>query len=255
MENQKIEPWMYKIKGENFALFLGICLAVLIGYFFYTINLWVLIFLVILGLIYIKLIQAQELGNSIRVYENQFPEIFEIFKKQAIGLEIEKANIYIKQDPYLNAFTIGFGTCTIILNSALVEQLTLKELSFVIGHELGHFKTGHTKITTFINPLGQGNIFSNFVFGFWQRKAEYTCDRCGLLLTKDIDSAISTIIKLSLGEKLFKQFEIEGYIPQLKKADSGLVKSSELLISHPTTANRVRNIINYWNENFKLKKQ
>lgn len=255
MEKQKIEPWMYKIKGENFALFVGICLTIIIGYLFSTINIWLFIGLLIVGLIYLKLNQAQQLGNSIRVHKNQFPEIFEIFQKYAIDLEIEKANLYIKQDPYLNAFTIGFGTCTIVLNSALVEQLSLEELGFVIGHELGHFRTGHTKITSFINPLGQGNIFSNFVFGFWGRKAEYTCDRCGLLLTKDIDSAISAMLKLSLGGNLFKKFKIEGYIPQLKKSDSNLVRSSELLISHPTSANRVRGIINYWNENFKLKKR
>lgn len=80
--------------------------------------------------------------------------------------------------------------------------------------------------------------------------SEYTCDRCGLILTKDIDSAISAIIKLSLGGQLFKKFNIDGYIPQLKKSESKLVKSSEMLISHPTIANRVKAVINYWKINF-----
>lgn len=253
MDNQKIETWMFRKEGEHFALFVGIILTLLISYFFYEINFWLFLGLVIVGLIYIKLIQAQQLGNSIRVHENQFPEIFKIFQKHASNLEIEKANLYIKQDPYLNAYTLGFGTCTVILNSALVEQLNLKELSFVISHELGHFKSGHTKITSLINPLGQGNIFSNFVFGFWGRKAEYTCDRCGIILTKDIDSAISAVIKLSLGGELFKKFNVDGYIPQLKKSESNLVKSSELLIDHPTITNRIKAIINYWNNNFKYK--
>ncbi len=253
MENQKIETWMFKKEGEGFALFVGILLTLIISYSFYEINLWLFLGLVILGLIYIKLIQAQQLGNSIRIHENQFPEIFEIFQKYASKLEIEKANLYIKQDPYLNAYTIGFGTCTVILNSALVEQLNSKELNFVIAHELGHFKSGHTKITSLINPLGQGNIFSNFVFGFWGRKAEYTCDRCGLVLTKDIDSAISAMVKLSLGGELFKKFNVNGYLLQLKKSESNLVKSSELLIDHPTITNRIKSIINYWNNNFKNK--
>ncbi len=250
MENKPIEAWMFRKEGENFALFVGVIITVLISYFFYEINFWLFIFLIIAGLIYLKLLQAQQLGNSIRIHENQFPEIFEVFHQYATQLEIEKANLYIKQDPYLNAYTLGYGTCTVVLNSALVEQLTLKELSFVIGHELGHFKAGHTKINSLINPLGQGNLFSNFVFGFWGRKSEYTCDQCGLILTKDIDSAISAIIKLSLGGQLFKKFNVDGYIPQLKKSESKLVKSSEMLISHPTIANRVKALINYWKTNF-----
>lgn len=169
MENKPIEAWMFRKEGENFALFVGVIITVLISYFFYEINFWLFIFLIIAGLIYLKLLQAQQLGNSIRIHENQFPEIFEVFHQYATQLEIEKANLYIKQDPYLNAYTLGYGTCTVVLNSALVEQLTLKELSFVIGHELGHFKAGHTKINSLINPLGQGNLFSNFVFGFWGR--------------------------------------------------------------------------------------
>jgi Zn-dependent protease with chaperone function len=245
---------MYRVNSEGFALFFGIILSILIAYIFSTINFWIFLVLIIIGLIYVKLSQAQELGNSIRVHENQFPEIYEIFKDYAQNLGIGKANLYIKQDPYLNAFTIGFDTCTVILNSALVEQLSIDELKFVIGHELGHYKSGHTKITTFTNPLGQGNIYSNFIFGFWGRKAEYSCDRCGILLTKDIDSAISATLKLSLGANLFKKFNIDGYIPQLKKSDSRMVRSSELLTSHPTTANRIRNIMSYWNDSFKSKK-
>lgn len=251
--SQKVETWMFRVDGENLALFLGISFTLILAYIFSTINFWIFVFLLVVGLIYLKLNQAQQLGNSIRVYEKQFPELFEMFKNHSITLGIPRANLYIRQDPYLNAFTMGFNTCTVILNSALVEQLSLRELNFVIGHELGHFKSGHTKITSFINPLGQGNLFNDFIFGFWGRKAEYTCDRCGLLLTKDIDSAISSQLKIALGGNLFNRFKVEGYLPQLKKSDSNVVRYSELLISHPTTANRIRSIINYWNENFTTK--
>lgn len=248
--NQQIEPWMYRVSGEYTALFLSVLILLILGYAFSWINIYLLLALLIGGVVFVRLNQSQYLGNAIRVHSKQFPEIFEIFKNQATSLDIRKASLYIKQDPYLQAYTIGLGTCTVILTSSLVEQLTMEELSFVIAHELGHFKAGHTLVSTIVNPIGVNNIFGNFVFGFWNRKAEYSCDRCGLILTKNIDSAISSLLKLAIGENLYKKLSIEGYISQIKKAESGPVKISEIMIDHPLITNRIKNLVSFWSENF-----
>lgn len=201
-------------------------------------------------IIYIRLQQAQYLGNAIRVHKKQYPEIYETFRKQAINLGIHRASLYIKQDPYLQAFTLGITSCTVVLTSALVEQLNKKELDYVIGHELGHYKAGHTKISTLFVPLGVNNVLSGLVFGIWNRKAEYSCDRCGLILTKDIDSAISALIKLAVGEKLYKKLDFKGYVAQIKTADKTSVKFSELLGDHPLITNRIKNLVIFWRESF-----
>ena len=129
----------------------------------------------------------------------------------------------------------------------------MKELNFTLAHELGHYKAGHTKISTLINPLGSTNIFSNIIFGFWQRKTEYSADRCGLILSKDLDSGITALLKLSIGGKLFEDFNLNGYLAQIKKADTTSVKLSELLIDHPLTTNRIRKLIYFWKESFTIK--
>lgn len=253
MNNSSVESWMFRVPNEFLALFFSLLLLLALGILLSTLNFYIVLAALILGLIYVRLQQAQFLGNALRIHENQYPEIFEIFKKHSRKLEVHKATLYIKQDPSPNAYTIGITTCSIVLTSALVEQFSPEEVSFTLGHELGHYKAGHTKISSLISPLGNGNIFSNIIFGFWQRRTEYSADRCGLILTKDIDSAITSLIKLTVGGKLFEKVNMKGYLTQLRSAEARQVKFSEILVDHPLTTNRIKNLLSFWKESFKHK--
>lgn len=251
INENEIGAWMFRVPNEYLALFFSIAVLIIISIILSLWNLYIYLALLIIGIIYIRLQQAQFMGNAIRVHQSQFPEIYSIFKKHAIRLGIDKASLYIIQDPIPNAFTIGITSCSVIVTSALVEQFSPRELSFTIGHELGHYKAGHTKISSLVSPLGQGNIFTYLIFGIWQRRTEYSSDRCGLILTKDIDSGMTGLIKLTLGGKLFQQFNMRGYLAQIKKAESTSVKFSELLVDHPLTTNRIKNLLKFWKESFK----
>lgn len=247
---QTVKPWMYRKKGEYLALLISLSLALAVGIVFSLIDMYLSVVVLLGVVLYIQFEQARYLGNSLRVHSRQFPEIFAIFRRQAEQLQIRKANLYINQDPYLNAHTLGLGTCSVVLSSALVEQLSLDELSFVIGHELGHYQAGHTKISSLFIPLNTNNIVSTLIFGLWQRKAEYTSDQCGLVLTKNIDAAIDAMIKLAVGGNLAKKVDVEGYISQIKKADTLTVNLSEYTGDHPLITNRVRNLLQYWRTHF-----
>jgi Zn-dependent protease with chaperone function len=249
--NQDVKAWMFRSKNEFLSLFFSIALLLVIGIILSTINFYMVVGLFFAGLIFIHLQQAQYLGSAVRVYESQFPKIYKEFVNLARLLRIRRATLYIKQDPNLNAFTLGVNKCTVVLTSALVEQLTPQELKFVLAHELGHFKAGHTFISSLINPIGMNNILNTYVFGFWQRKAEYTADRCGLVLTKDVNSSISGLIKLSIGGALYKSMDIQAYATQVSKSDGIAVKLSEMLSDHPLITNRVRNLLSFWKESFK----
>jgi len=250
INSQKVEAWMFRVPYEHLALIVSLTIIIIASYVLYTLDLYLLILILVGVVIYVRLQQSQYLGNAIRVHQNQYPEIFEIFKSQAIQLGVPRASLYIKQDPYLQAFTLGITSCTVVLTSAIVEQLSKKELKFVIGHELGHYKAGHTKISSLIIPIGANNVLSGFVFGIWNRKAEYSCDRCGLILTKDIDSSISALIKLAVGKKLYKKLDIKGYVSQIKTANRTSVKFSELLGDHPLITNRIKSLMLFWRESF-----
>lgn len=245
-----LKPWMYRKNHEGLFLFISLCLFIGLGFWLSLIDFWWAI--VVLGavILYVQLEQAKYLGNAVRVHKQQFPELYKVLVEYAHKLGIPKANLYIMQDPYLNAHAIGLTTCSVVLTSALVKQLSKNELKFIIGHELGHYAAGHTKISSLFIPLDVGNRVSSFIFGIWQRKTEYTCDQCGLILTRDLDAAISALIKLGVGGELFDQVNVEGYINQMKKADALSVKLSELLETHPLTTNRIKNVIAFWKEHF-----
>jgi len=248
---EKVETWMFRVPYEHAALILTLLMLVVISVVLSVFDVYIFILLFIGVIVYVNLQQAQYLGNAIRVHSKQYPEIFNSFRNKAERLGIRRASLYITQDPYLQAFTLGITNCTVVLTSALVEQLTESELDFVIAHELGHYAAGHTKLSTLFVPIGNTNVLSGLIFGFWNRKAEYSCDRCGLILTKDIDNSISALIKLAVGEKLYKDLDIKGYTSQIKTANKTSVKFSELLGDHPLITNRIKNLIVFWRENFK----
>lgn len=256
MSAGSIKPWMYRSKKEHLALFssflLSFLLLLLLGIY---IDFWLIVVLLIVVIILVQLEQAKYLGNAMRVHQAQFPDLYMMFVNQASKLGIKKANLYIIQDPYLNAHTIGIGTCSVVLHSALVEQLSTKELAFVIAHELGHYAAGHTKISSILIPIRGDNIITNFLFGFWQRQAEFTSDRCGLILTRDLDSVVTAIIKLTVGGKLSEEVNLEGYFKQVKKASSLSTSIAEISLSHPLITNRIKQIIAFWKENFKPAKK
>lgn len=261
MNDEKIIlPWMYRSTNELFVLVVTLVSLVVVGWLFFSLNIYVFIGGVIFAVVATQVEQTQYLGSAVKVYSQQFPEIYKIFRKHAIALGIPNASLYIKQSPTLNAVTLGVSRCTVVLHSALVEQLSLDELSFVLGHELAHFQAGHTKISQVFNPLG--NISNNIIgqvisliFGYWQRLAEYSCDNCGLVLTKNIDMVITTQIKLAIGKNLFEKLDMDAYINQIKKSQNNTVRLSEALAlaSHPLTANRISNLVSYWKENFHRK--
>lgn len=250
MTENKVETWMFKEKGEGINLFFSIIITLVIGIVFANINLWLTLGFAIAGIIYIKLQQAQLIGNALEISESQFSEIYEVFDEYKKRLGIKQARLFIIQDPNPNGFTIGFPKASIVLTSSLVEGLSLDELNFVIGHELGHIKAKHNFILTFISPFGSNIPAATYLFSFWQRKAEYTCDKCSLILNKKIEPAIDTLMKISIGMKLVKKVNLTVYKEQLVGSESGITKTSELLFDHPLTTNRIKKMVVFWRNNF-----
>ena len=70
-----------------------------------------------------------------------------------------------KRSTKLNAFASGFGkTKTIGLFDTLVEKMTVDEILFILGHEIGHAKKGHILKTTPFSLLTFGILLAAAYF-------------------------------------------------------------------------------------------
>jgi len=72
-----------------------------------------------------------------------------------------------KRSSHSNAFMFGFGSNKrIVLFDTLIDQVTDKEILAILGHELGHWKLGHTLSNFVVTQLYTGAMFYCFSLVF-----------------------------------------------------------------------------------------
>ena len=245
-----ISPDDYRVSGEMNALYWGFGILAFILLFITAISVGIITLSVVVGtaiLVWIQ--QSQLVGGCAKVSENQFPDIYAIAIEAARRLSMHQPEIFIRQNPTLNAFAIGFlGTKSVVLHSATVEAMDRNELEHIIGHEFSHIKCGHTNLTVLTSSSQGINVpiisqILSFVFLVWSRKAEYTCDRGGLIATRDLKAGIAAMCKLAVGATLFKQMDVEDFLNQQMDIDQNdVTRLSEGLATHPYLVKRIRAI-------------
>ena len=194
--------------------------------------------------------KARMLGTSVKVTGKQFPRIAKLAETCAETLRIPVPTIYVSPNiGSLNAHT--FGTAEdpyIVINAALIDHLSEPELLDVIGHECGHIQNSHVVYMTTLHFLKHAaNMFLRWsvkpavlALNGWARRAEITCDRAGMICTRDLDVSIGCLVKLALGsQKLYAEVNIPEYLAQLDEAQAGLGRFDELTRTHPYLPKRV----------------
>lgn len=95
-----------------------------------------------------------------------------------------------KEELQKNSLALGYGNNINIFLSYYLFNNTLsglKEKEYIIGHELGH---------------NQNNATAPFILGYGEtleisRYGEYTADRAGMLVCRDVEAATRALIKVS----------------------------------------------------------
>jgi Zn-dependent protease with chaperone function len=191
----------------------------------------------------------QLLGNAVRVSDRQFPRIHRITKTACDTLQIAMPQVFVVNSPTFNAGTLGTNDDSFIMvHSALLEQYSDEELLTVIGHECGHIHNSHVAYLTALHYLTyMAGMFVPWILQpalvalrTWSRRAEVTCDRAGMLVSRDQQAAERAITKLAVGSrKLYEEFNLDAFLEQHEESNQGIGKYMEVFATHPWLPKRV----------------
>ncbi len=196
-----------------------------------------------------QVLRNQLLGSAVRVSDRQFPRIQRIAQQCADTLHIATPQVYIMNQPTLNAATYGTNDeAFIMVHSALVDHYSDEELLTVIGHECGHIHNSHVVYLTALHVLTRvaGAVVqwamqpALVALLAWSRRAEITCDRAGMLCSQSAEVSGRALTKLALGSrKLYEEFNLEAFLEQYEEGKEGIGKYMEAFASHPYLPKRV----------------
>jgi len=237
----------FRVKYENLILFISLIPIIIFFFIISFSSLLIFPILIVCSALVLKTKQGQLLGQAVKVSQNQFSDIYEAGKIASERLQMKMPDIFVVQNPVINAYAIGFlGKKSVVLHSKTVEAMNQTELISILGHEFAHIHCNHTKwmVITSSTEAVRIPILSSlfgFMLLFWSRKAEFTADRGGLLASKDLNSSISALAKVAVGDDLFKKLNIDLMVDQMNSADL-VDKLSETFGTHPYMVNRIKNL-------------
>jgi len=137
------------------------------------------------------------LGNSIKISEQQLPELWSAHVGVSRILDMpEVYDLYVSSPVLGGAQAIGSGKPMIVIDSQLLERLGPGEQRVVVAHELGHVLSDHVVYMTALNILMSVGNGLPFFLGIpfravkavlleWYRAAELSCDRAATLAVRD----------------------------------------------------------------------
>jgi len=163
-------------------------------------------------------IRVMFMASAIKVTPKQCPDLHAKLQIACTTLGVDMPDLYVQQNPLVNAFTGGVEKPIIVLHSALIERLNDEETLAVIAHEVGHIHAEHVLYLTAarlmeaianlsVARLIPGSEIIKFVVSAgiasallaWARRAELSCDRAALLVVQDPHVIGRTMMKLAGG--------------------------------------------------------
>ncbi len=150
-------------------------------------------------------------ANAVRVGERQFPKLHAQYMDVLETLDAPgQYGLFVSQTPLVNAGAYGMDKPFIVLNSGALALLDQDELTYLIGHEVGHVMSGHVLYRTMTVLLLQLATLGFPIVGLaarailvalleWNRKAELSSDRAGLLAVQHPEASLRAFMKLAGG--------------------------------------------------------
>jgi Zn-dependent protease with chaperone function len=202
------------------------------------------------------------MGNAIRLGPDQVPAVWATYVRCCSVLDLDEVpDLYLVNDPTINAMTIGAKKPIVIVNSSLLRSFDEKEVETVLAHETAHVLSEHYTYTTALVLLSQfllGALPRSLLLGLpvramylalleWSRAAELSADRAAALVMGDPLQPCRVLMALAGGSVPGMNFE--AFLKQASEYDGedDLFSRhtrfwSELNLTHPVAVRRVKEL-------------
>lgn len=216
-------------------------------------------------------IRVTFMASAVKVTPTQCPDLHAKLQVVCTTLGVDMPDLFIQQNPIVNAFTGGVDKPVIVLHSGLLERLDEEEILAVIAHEVGHIHAEHVLYLTAAQlilavatiPLGSlpiAGIIKELLTATmrgallaWMRRAELSCDRAALLVTQNPHVIGTTMMKLA-GGTFASKIDYDQFLEQArefqknydeKKLDRFWADILSAGLSHPFPIWRVSEILKF----------
>ena len=201
-----------------------------------------ILFIWLITLFYAGLMKGLIKNSSVRISEQQLPEVYSIVQAYSSHLNLKRVPaVYLMQaGGQLNAFATRIhGRNYVILFSDLLEEFyqgNEETVRFVIAHELGHIKQGHLIKRSLTFP----SLIVPFLNNAYSRACEYTCDNIGAFFSQQ--GSVKGITTLAAGKVINSHINHRSLIEQSNYDASFWCWFVEKLSTHPSLSKRLKRV-------------
>ena len=203
---------------------------------------FVALLLLVPGLVvYRQITRAGTRGSAVRLSRRQFPDIHAVKEDFARRLDLGRdPEIYLTSgNGTLNAFAAStFGHDFVVIHSELFSntyERNRNALAFIVGHELGHLRLGHTRLWYQLSTAYVDRV--PLLGGFLSRAREFSCDRHGAFL---VPRGQEGLLLLAAGRYVYKEVDVDELLEQARGFRGFWPVVAQLPQSHPFTVRRLK---------------
>ena len=224
-----------------------------------------------LELAYERIYRGENLGMMVKVDTSYMPDLYRDLKEVTGIIGIQMPELFVYNDPVMNAFTFGETNPYICVSSSLIEKMNREERKAILAHECGHILCQHVLYNSVVETLRMigesfGVIGSTLTvpvllaLQYWSRRSEFTADRCAAAVVGEKVFQAS-LLKLALGladagNDPYRLVRQANEYHQHEKRDIWSVIQQNCrmaLFSHPQNVNRAYEI-DRWKKSYSYKK-
>jgi len=265
--NSPYNTTAYRYPNEGLILFITISLVLGVIAFTATATLCLSVFVILLVVLLTYFSSRSHhnalIQNAVRVSTMQNTRVSQIVQECIARLQLKQIEVYVVDSSNLNAYTFGLSDPkVVVLYSALFNIMDEDEIRFIIGHEFGHVRLGHTWLNSLVGGMAgipstsSASALLTMVFLWWNRTCEYSADRAGLLACNNPNKAMTALIKLVAGPNALSPDGMALAYRQIDAEDDTLTGAvRESLGSHPLLINRINKLRQYSNSSQYLRLQ